>query len=130
MIPVNSIKIPEQFVEAGSRWWGSIDDALYALARGNGICIDGVCPVTVYIDVDERDRKWYLTAWRSLLNDMVNAIDRIIKHCKHYEHEFNTDSPNYALACEDLKYMCLFAEWSVEQVRALEDSYNLRDWRI
>ena len=133
MIPVNSIRIPEQFVVVGSRWWRGTDDMLYALAKHNDLIIGTAttpCPEMAYTDKNDRNRKWYLTIWRKLLDDMASAIDAIMTHCRSYERQFDTDSIGYRLGCEDLQVMCQFADWAVEQVRALEDSYNLKDWRI
>jgi len=133
MIVVNSIRIPEQFVEVGSRWWKDTDDMLYALAKHGDLIIGTAttpCPEMVYTDKNDRNRKWYLTIWRKLLDDMASAIECIMKHCKSYERQFDTESIGYQLGCEDLQVMCQFADWAVEQVRALEADYNLKDWRV
>jgi hypothetical protein len=133
MIPVNSIRIPEQFVEVGSRWWDSTDDTLYALAKYNGLAIgtaSTTCPDMVCVDKNDRNRKWYLSVWNRLLDDLVSAIDRASERCKSYEREFNTESYEYSLTRDDLQGLIDFANWAVEKVGALKTSYNLENWRI
>lgn len=109
MIPVDSIVVPDRFVELCEGWAGDTDCMLRAISS-TGNLTTGTHPPRG-CDTDEQ---WYLTIWRNLLGD-IGYVTRLA------EKSGCTD-PN------DIADLVDFDIWVDEQIARLEQSYGLEDW--
>lgn len=116
MTPVNSIEIPVRFVEVADGWYSGAGDMLYAVCSTGNLTTGTNCPVTDYKDLNDRDRKWYLTLWRSLSADVYSALRAAC------------DEQCYPGGHEDISVLSEFDEYIDSIVERLEHEYGLEDW--
>ena len=116
-VAVNSITIPPQFVRVAGDWYGGQGCMLYAVSSTGGLTTGTTCPVFDYLDLTDRNEKWYLTLWRALSSDVGRA-----RKLASEGHNGPSDS-------EDCTTLCEFEDWIDQTViPLLEDSYKLEDY--
>ena len=109
--PVDSIRIPVQFVAICDGWYDGMGDLLYAVSSTRNLTIGTIRPVGC-----DSDEKWYLTLWRDLSADVWNAV-RAAK--KGYNGE--SDKVDYPI-------LVRFEAYVDSIVERLEREYDLEDW--
>ena len=76
MIEINSIKIPDEFVDLCEGWHGGQSSMLYAISSTENLTTGSIKPPRA-----ETDEQWYLGLWRELSME----IYRNIKAAREYE---------------------------------------------
>lgn len=110
-IPVDSIRIPEEFMELCEDWYGGIGCMLYAVSSTGGLTLGTLRP-----EGCDTKEKWYLTLWRNLAADVYHT-----RRCAG-------DEKCYPEGHEDMPAICEFEEWVDNVIIRLEESYGLADW--
>jgi hypothetical protein len=125
MIPINSIEIPYDYVDVCAGWYGGQGCMLYAVCSTGGLTTGTNCPALDYDDLDDRDRKWYLSIWRRLSVDAGRAVEAARAG---HNFEYGDDPGDGEGHDEDYPLLVEFEEWVDARVADLEDSYGLADW--
>ena len=120
MVPVNSIVIPERFVEACAGWYSSSGDMLYAVSSTGGLTIGRRRPRGC-----DSAEKWYYSIWCDLYSDVGYAVS-----AAHAGHNFRAGDDEGDGDGHDADYPVLveFEDWVEAWVDALAESYGLEDW--
>ena len=105
--PVNSIEIPQKYIDLCTAWHDGIDCKLYAICSTGGLTTGTHCPTSC----DDDSEKWYLYTWRELAADLCYTV-------------------RIASDGHDVDYPALieFAIWVDCIVEQLEEEYGLEDW--
>lgn len=111
-IPIDSIVIPDRFVDLCIGWYDGVNDKLYAVASTGGLSLGNIRPQGC-----DSDEKWYLTIWRDLAVGVYQA-----RRAAGDDQCFPPDGH------EDLEVLIEFEEWVDEQVDQLSASYGLEEW--
>lgn len=111
-IPIDSIEIPDRFVDLCIGWHGDIGCKLYAVASTGGLSLGNIRPGGC-----DSAEKWYLTIWRDF------AVD--VHHARRAAGDDQCFPPD---GHEDLDALIEFEEWVDEQVDRLSASYDLEEW--
>ena len=116
MIPVNSIEIPERFVQLAGDWYNGMNDMLYAVSSTGGLTTGTTCPITDYDDGADRDRKWYLALWNDLAVDLASAA----RACRKQLYELKAsgdweDCDEYWDLVSDSTILDLEADYDLEE---------------
>lgn len=108
--PVNSIKIPNKYIEACEGWHNSGADLIYAICSTGGLTTGTNRP----LDCDTYE-KWYLTLWRNLSVDVMHA------------RKAAADA-DIGEGGEDHFILYEFEGWIDATCEQLEKEYGLEDW--
>jgi hypothetical protein len=103
---VNSIVIPDEFVDVCARWYSGQGDLLYAVCSTGNLTTGTIRPLGC-----ETDEQWYLTLWRELSCDVGRA---------ERDARDNWDG--------DAEVLARFEKWVDEVCERLEVEYKLEDW--
>ncbi len=117
MTPINSIVIPDRFVEICGGWYNGMGDLLYAVSSTGALTTGTRCPVRQYDDLDDRDRKWYYSLWCELSADVGRA------ECS--ARSMSAVDDDYAF---DAEVLAEFEEWVDNVCDLLAEEYGLEDW--
>jgi hypothetical protein len=120
VIPINSIVIPDLFVDLCEGWHGSINCKLYAVSSTGGLTIGAIRPLGC-----DTTEKWYLSIWRDLSVDVAYTVRCAEEGLNAGDDWDGGDGEGHDADYPDLAE---FEEWVDAQVVALEDSYGLADW--
>ena len=112
--PINSIKIPDDYLDLCADWHGSIDCLLYAVSSTGGLTTGTHRPTCC-----DSDEKWYLHLWRGLASDVWYAVCAAKPTCNAEDDE---------VGCEDYPALVQFEDWVDCIVERLEREYDLTDW--
>ncbi len=107
-IPVDSIVVPERFVELCEGWAGGTDCMLRAISSTGNLTTGTLRPRGC-----DTDEKWYYSIWLDLSSD-VGYVARMARKGGDEHHD-----------ADDLDE---FEEWVDEQCDRLCESYGLEDW--
>lgn len=105
--PVNSVKIPPEYVAVCEGWQSSISDLLYAVSSTGGLTLGHRQPVEC-----DTEEQWYLTLWRDLSCDINRAVD-----AAGIEHD-------------DYTMLVAFENWVDEVAERLAIEYGLENWEV
>ena len=109
--PVNSIQIPDKYVDLCCEWHGSIHCMLYAVSSTGGLTLGRRSP-----GESRSDEQWYLSLWQSLSSDVMRAR-LAAEEGSNGEYVF-TDAP----------LLLEFENWVDAIVDRLTEEYDLADW--
>jgi len=109
--PVDSIRIPAQFVAICDGWYDGMGDLLYAVSSTQNLTIGTIRPAGC-----DSDEKWYLTLWRDLAADVWNAA------CAA-KMGYNGESDK-----DDYPVLVRFEAYADGIVEQLEREYGLEGW--
>lgn len=113
--PVNSIQIPDEFVEACHGWYSSSTDLLYAVCSTGNLTTGTIRPRGC-----NTDEKWYLTLWRQLSSDVGYA-----ESCARGMIGGFDEDVDYAA---DAEVFGRFEEWVDAVCDTLCEEYGLENW--
>ncbi len=105
-IPVDSIKIPSEFVMLANDWYNGQGDLLYAVSSTGGLTLGSQKPKAHWTD-----EQWYLHVWRGLAADVCSAMQVAVK---------GRD--------DDAQALSRFHNFASQTVGQLEAAYKLSDW--
>lgn len=125
VIPVNSIEIPDRFVEVAECWHGGQGCMLYAISSTGGLTTGTNCPVLDYDDDADRMQKWYYTIWCDLIADVAGARRAAEKGYNAADEDDGGDGEGHDA---DYPVLVEFEEWVDMQVGRLCEAYGLEDW--
>lgn len=119
--PINSIKIPRDYIDLCTAWHGGIDCKLYAVCSTKGLTTGTHCPT----NCDDDPEKWYLHIWRELSADLAYTVRVAQKGTNIEEDGSGSDGQGH-----DADYPALvqFEDWTDCIVERLEREYGLEDW--
>lgn len=110
--PVNSIEIPNKYVEACDGWYSSGADLIYAVCSTGGLTTGTNRPLGC-----KTDEQWYLTFWRNLSVDVMLA------------RKASADA-DIGEGGEDHSVLCEFEGWIDATCERLAEEYGLEEWEI
>jgi hypothetical protein len=114
MTPINSIAIPDRFVEICEGWYDGMGDMLYAVSSTGALTTGTRCPIDDYNDLHDRSRKWYYSLWCDLSVDVGRAA-----------RSARSMGPDNAF---DAEVLGEFEEWVDNVCDLLAEEYGLEDW--
>lgn len=118
--PVNSIVIPERFVNLCDDWHGDMGCMMYAVSSTKNLTIG-----TRRSWGCDTDEKWYYSIWCGLARDVNDAV------CvarKGYNAEDEWDGGDGEGHDADYPALVEFENWVEYQCERLCRSYGLEDW--
>lgn len=108
--PVNSIEIPDKYVEACDGWYSGMSDLLYAVCSTGGLTTGTNRPPEC-----DTDEKWYLALWDNLSADVMHARKA-------------SDNADIGEGGEDHIVLVEFEGWVDDICKRLAEEYCLEDW--
>jgi hypothetical protein len=109
-IPVDSIVVPDRFVDLCQGWAGGVDCRLYAVSSTGGLTLGNIRPRGC--DCDEQH---YYSIWLDLSCDVGYAVKQARKG-----NGYSDD--------DEVRDLIEFEDWVDEQCERLCESYGLEDW--
>lgn len=109
---VNSIQVPEEFVELCHDWAGNIDCMLRAISSTGNLTLGTKRPYNTDEDRYMTDEEWYCQLFIDLYCD-ISAITRSIEK-QNRQAEF-----------EDFDQLKAFKQWADETSERLAEEYGL-----
>jgi hypothetical protein len=109
---INSIKIPQQYIDLCDGWHGGQDSMLYAIASTGNLTLGSIRPSVYDSDRYMTDEEWY---W-SLFCDLGAELRQIIRNIE------KRDKENEVEDYEDLK---TFLDWAEEISDGLAEEYGI-----
>lgn len=120
--PVDSIVIPDRFVEVASRWYSGQSGMLYAVCSTGGLTIGSIRPRGC------TDEQWYYTIWRELSVDIMYARREAEKACNEYDGSYGYGDFEERDLIDDCETLREFEDWTDSIVAKLAHEYELEDW--
>jgi hypothetical protein len=112
--PVDSIKIPAEYMELCHEWYSGKDDLLYAISSTGGLTRGNQRPY------EWTDEQWYLSLWQELSVDVMHARRSAEKMAERAGNDPEIDNDTMALAA--------FEKWVDKIVEKLAREYDLEEW--
>ncbi len=112
MIPVNSIVIPEEFVEL-CHGWRDGPGMFYAVSTTGNLTTGDRRPRGC-----DTDEQWYLILWRDLSRNVFSAVRMSDNNYAYPDQDRHEDHDD----------LLRFDTWVVDVILQLERSYGLEDW--
>jgi len=109
--PVDSIRIPDEFVAICDGWYDGMGDMVYAVSSTGNLTTGTIRPAGC-----DSDEQWYLNLWCDLSADLCNAV-RAAK--KGYNGQSDKD---------DYPVLVRFEDYVDSIIERLEREYGLEDW--
>ena len=116
--PVNSIVIPERFVNLCGQWHGSMGDLLYAVASTGNLTTGDRRPMGC-----DSEEEWYLVLWERLTNDVGHAA-----HCAKRGHNAADLGGDGSGHDRDYPLLVEFETYADEITKRLSTEYGLDEW--
>jgi hypothetical protein len=110
--PINSIKIPQQYVDLCNGWYDGVNYVLYAIASTGKLTLGSIRPRVYDSDRYMTDEEWY---W-SLFSDLSIELRQTIK---------NIDKRNKQNEVEDYEELKNFLDWAEEIADGLATEYGI-----
>lgn len=122
-IPVDSIVIPNKYIELCSRWCGGQDCMLYAICSTSGFTIGSIRPRCC-----DTNEQWYYTIWLELSADVAGARRAAEKVCDDYDADYGFGDFTFEDLQSDCEELRGFENWVDTQCERLCESYGLDEW--
>lgn len=110
--PINSIKIPQQYVDLCNGWYDGKNSMLYAIASTGNLTLGSIRPRHYDYNEYMTDEEWY---W-SLFSDLSIELRQTIK---------NIDKRNKQNEVEDYEELKNFLDWAEEIADGLATEYEI-----
>lgn len=110
--PINSIKIPQQYIDLCNGWYRGVNYVLYAIASTGKLTLGSIRPRVYDSDRYMTDEEWY---W-SLFSDLGIELRQIIK---------NIEKRNKQNEVEDYEELKNFLDWAEEISDWLAEEYGI-----
>jgi len=108
--PINSIKIPQQYVDLCNGWYDGVNYVLYAIASTGKLTLGSIRPRVFGSNRYMTNKEWY---W-SLFSDLGSELRQIIR---------NIEKQNIGKDIEDYEELKNFLNWTDEILGQLEEEY-------
>ena len=104
---VNSIQVPERFVELASTWYSGSDSMLYAITSTGNLTTGGIRP-NIPFEGPMSDEEWYVDLFDNLSCELYHLLKMNSQHVEKHKEELTA-----------------FMEWAEEQADILRHEYGI-----
>lgn len=100
--PINSIKIPQQYIDLCNGWYDGVNSMLYAIASTGKLTLGSIRPRIYDSDRYMTDEEWYWSLFSDLGIELRQIIKNIEKRNKQNEVEDYGELTNFLDCAEEI----------------------------